>query len=154
MTHEKLITIANNLSAVKNLKGLELNFAIKKNIVKMAPELTVFQAQEKEIMDGVSAYKKDELELSKKFNAKIKNEQVFEVPADKRVAFIKEFTALLKKHKKALDLADKKWKELKEFRKTKQSDFILTKVKKCHIPEDISTENMALIFDIIRDDDK
>ncbi len=165
MTHAEVIDLNAKLSKVKNLKGFELNYAIKKNLKNLKPEIEIYSEQEKEIQEITKDFIDETNNLKSEYatvdgKVKLKHRQdgdktftEYDVPAEKKKELQQKIEELRKKHKAKLDEANDKWKDLMESRKTGRTDFEIFTVKKQNVPADISTEDMELIFDLIKEDE-
>lgn len=138
MTHQELIKLNSKLSDVKGLKGFKLNYAIKKNLSKLEPEIKIFAAEENDVRNIAKDFQKDVKELTEKKLEKELHE--------------KEVKLLEEKHKDVIKEANDNWAELMENRTTAVvADFSIYKIKAEDVPNDITTEQMNLIFEIIEE---
>ncbi len=149
MKHVEIIQLNYKLSQVKGLRGNDINYAIKKNLSKLKPELEIYTEQEKDILVIKKPFDDAVLELQKAFIGKKEDE----ISEWEKTKFAAEVDVLKETYKNILKEAQDKWDELVKFRNERDSTFEIFTVKKHHVPADISTEDMDLIFDIIRDND-
>jgi DsbC/DsbD-like thiol-disulfide interchange protein len=141
------------------LKGNDLNFAIKKNIKKAIEELAPAKEQEEEMALIIKPYVEEKEAAFKKASIvdgtpKTKflgKQSVYDVQPENEESLKKELAELTVKHQGKIDEYDERQKEFQLFLKQKDSTFEITKVKRHHVPADITTEDMELIFDIIQD---
>ncbi len=162
MTHADVIEFNEKLKKVKGLKGADLNYAIKYNLKKLKPHIEVYAEQENEIREIVKEFNEERTKIQEQYatvDGKVKKRQenkdgqmyvTYDIPADKVQEVEAKIEELKVKHKEKLDSVDLKWKELVDSRTKGKTDFEIFTVKRHHIPADISTEDMDLIFDMIK----
>jgi len=163
MKHQEVFDLAQKLRKVKGLEGRDLNYEIQYNLNEIDRLSAPLITQEKEIEEILKKYNEEKKEVFKKNSTtadgtvKTKKLQIseteffesYEVQEEKKEEHDKEIVALDKKHKKEITDYDVKRKDFLEFLKKTESKFVVSKVKMHHVPENISTEMMNLIFDII-----
>lgn len=155
MTNEKVIALHSALGSIKSLKGVQFNYAIARNIAKIQSDVEAFQ-KTIEASPEYTEYDTKRIALAKEHARKDdKGEPVTETKnnvsiyvIDDMIAFNAALDALQKDHKKAIDERDAQIKEANEFLK-KDSDIILYKIPLTSVPEEITTEQMNSILDII-----
>ena len=138
MIKTKLIALYNGLNQVKNLKGVKFAYGVIKNIRLMENEIVSIQESIKPVKDFME-YDMERMNLAKKHSKKDKNgnpvieNNNFVLESEKE--FELEFEALKEKHSSVLS--------------ERQKQIELYKIKMSDIPQDISTEQLAGIFDIV-----
>ncbi len=162
MTHAELISFNGRLKKVKGLKGADLNYAVKYNLKKLKPYIDIYIEQENEIRDLIKDFNKQKTELQEKYatvDGKVKKLEenrdgqiyaTYDIPADKVAEVNAKIEELKVQHKEKLDDVDQKWKELMESRTKGKTDYEIFTIKRHQVPADISTEDMDLIFDLIK----
>jgi hypothetical protein len=160
MKHQEVIDLNHKLKKVKNLKGAAINYAIKKNLKNLVPEIEVYQEEENELLEVQKEFTEESNALWKEYatgedgEVKTKTEEgvvMFDVPLSKRKELEKKLEDLREKHKEALDKVKEMWSVLEKSRAEGDSDFKIFTIKKEAIPDDISTEDMDLIFNLIEE---
>lgn len=162
MTHAEVIAFHGKLSRVRGLKGADLNYAIKWNLKKLKPRIEVYVEQENEIRDIIKEFNEEKKKIQETYatvEGKVrkleenKGGQIhvkYDIPADKLKEFEAKIQDLEVKHKDKLEEVDTKWAELMKSRKETKTDYEIFTIKRHHIPADISTEDMDLIFDMVK----
>ncbi len=159
MKHSEVLSLRAKLQKVKGLKGRELNFEIKTNIIEINRIVEPLAAMEKEIDDILNQYNEERIALFIKNSTEggevkkkiVNNIEVYVVSPEKVEAHEKEFKKLQAKFKKDLDKHKKEYSAFLKFLSETESKFKISKVKRHHVPEDISTEDLDLIYDIIEE---
>lgn len=141
MKHYEVIGLYNKLSKVEGLEGCKLNYAIKKNLSKLEIEINLYAKEEYELRSLTSEFQKEQSSL----------EKLFSKEEDKK-EFENQITELENKHQIKLKEFKEKWEQLMKFRKENDNpDFVIHKVKTSDVPENITTEQMDLIFHILEE---
>ena len=156
MLKNKILGLFQGLNNVAKLKGVKLAYAVIRNLNILQPEIEAIQ-KSLEPQDDFNVYDKERMELAKKFSKKDekgepKTENNQFILEDVK-GFEKEIEQLAKKHKPALDAREKQVKEYNELLK-EETKVELYKVKLADVPTDITTEQLAGIYDIIGEDGK
>jgi hypothetical protein len=154
MLKEKILKLYQALNTLGNLRGVKFAYFVVKNLNILKPEIEALQ-KSLEPSGDYNAYDAERVELAKKFAKKDeKGNPVVEnnsfVLEDKD-GFDKELKGLVKKHKTALDIREKQISEYNELLK-EETKVELYKVKLADVPEDITTEQMAGIFEMVEDE--
>lgn len=156
MKQTDTIILYGKLSKVENIEGRELTYAIKRNLKNLQPDIDIFIEEEKEIQKLIKDFGEARTELQKKYatvdgKLKMKSEKEYDLSENKLAELNAEITKLAdtEPHKESIKKYEEKWAELLEFRKQKESSFVPLMVKLSDIPQNVSKENMDLIFDII-----
>ncbi len=157
MTHQNVLNLRDKLLKVKGLKGWELNFEIKTNILEINRIVEPLVEMEKEIQSILTKFNEERNALHIKnctVDGVVKKKivggmEVYDVPLSKQVDNAKELGELMTKYKIDIDRYNKENTGFLKFLNEEESKFKISTVKKEHIPEDISTEDLDLIFDII-----
>ncbi len=157
MKHQEVLNLRAKLQKVKGLKGRELNFEIKTNILEINRITEPLVAMEKEIEDVIIPFDKERNTLFIKnctVNGIVKRkvfngQEIYDVPLEAQGIHNQELIDLMTKFKDDIDKYNKDRTEFVKFLNETESKFEISKVKKDCLPEDISTEDMDLIFDII-----
>ncbi len=153
MTHSETITLFINLQKLTGIKNTKLNYAIEKNLQKLRLEVEIYQKQENEIgsqtNEGIlpNNYIKEKELISKKYLTKEGDSK------DKEIELNKEIDELKTIHAVALKSCTENWEKLMDSRKKEQSGFTPYTIKEQHLPVDLSTEDMKLIYPIIKDNE-
>jgi hypothetical protein len=152
MKNNDILNLYDGLSKI-NLKGVKFSYGVAKNIALLKTEVeSLSKAQEssKEFVE----YDNARIELAKKHAKKDdKGEPVVEKNSyviENQEAFDKEFETLKKTHKKALDERENQIKDFNDLLE-KETDIQFHKIKLEDVPEDISTEQMTTIYDLIEE---
>lgn len=154
MQNKKLVELYQGLNSVKDLKGVKFAYGIVKNINIIKSEIEAFQESinpTKEFM----AFENGRIELAKKHSKKddkgnpVIADNQYEV--EDKDKFEESFLELREKHKEAID---KREKQAEEYNKllAEESKIELHKIKMSDVPDNISPEQLAAIFDIIDND--
>ena len=154
MTQQETIELVSKLLNVKGLTGRELCYAIKKNIKNLSTDMEFFKEEEEDLLKTIKEFTIEREKIRKKYidpTNKVEIKNAVGIPDEKFLEFGKEIDALagIEPHKSAIKEYEDKSAELLRLRKAKTSDFVITKVKMSDVPENISNDNMNLIFDII-----
>lgn len=160
----ELIELNKKLSAVKNLKGKELNYAIEKNLINLKAEIDILAKQEKEIIDltkdlvekiqnlRTEAATVDGIVKTKDIIQNGQSVQVYDIGPDKMTEFETEINKLNQANQELLIQQQKEYVEFQTMITEKESDFKITQVSLSKVPDDISTEDLKLIFDLVLED--
>lgn len=152
------INLRNKLSKVTSLKGLELNYVIKKSIREITDSLVEVVEEEKRINAIVTDYATEAKVIYEKastdehgvINQSPLNGGMSYKTTEESKAWLPDAIAELEeKHKEALELNREENKKFATFLNETESDFVLKTVPKSSVPQDIDTENLDLIFDLI-----
>lgn len=153
MNNKKILDLYNGLMKLSGLKGVKFNYAVAKNVGILEPEVKAFQ----KAIEPSQAYQKfDEVraELAKKHA--IKNEDKTPMFVDDayvmedQAAFDTAFEELKGKHKEVVEERENQIKEFNELME-KETYVTLFKVKYDQIPEEITTEQMKVVYPIIEE---
>lgn len=150
MKHREVIELSKKLAKVKDLTGLTVNYAIKKNQNKLKEQITILSKMEEEIVDIVSEYNKERNELFKVHGKNVGNEYVIE--KEKQDDFKLLIEGLNEKFKETIEKYEFELKKYFKFLDETENEFQIYTVKKSDIPENITTEQMDLIFDLIKEE--
>ncbi len=137
MTHQAALNLRDKLLKVKGLKGRELNFSIKENILAINRVIEPLVEMEKEVEDILTAFNEDKNALyaknctvdgvvKKKIVAGI---EVYDVPATKQVDNAKELVDLMVKYKDDVEKYNAERISFLKFLNEKESKFQISKVK-------------------------
>lgn len=159
MTKGELIVLVVSLANIKSMKGIKFNYTIAKNINLLKGEYeSIMKGNEQS--EGYKEYDKKRLEILEKYSKKDDNNKSvivvdrglanYAIAKEKQTEYKEEIEKLQKEHKKAIDEREKQVKEFQKFLK-EDVKVKLFKVKLKEVPEDITTEQMTSIFDIIEE---
>lgn len=151
MENRQLQVLLQGINAVNSLQGVKFAYGINKNRKAIERELETLQEAIK-ASDKYTEYDKKRIELCEKHavkddNGKAKMENNEYVITDKD-AFDKEIDTLRAKYKDAIDEREAQLKEFSELLK-KESDFVPFKIAFEDVPEDITSDAMSKIIDLI-----
>lgn len=153
MTNSKIIETYNALSQLKGLKGVKFNYALLRNTGKLELEVKILEKMT-EPMDKFKAFEQARIELAKEHSKKDENgEPVTEnnhFVIEDKISFDKAFETLKETHKEAIDEREKQMKEFEDLLQ-KENEVDLYKVKLSEIPDDITTEQMAALVNLIEE---
>lgn len=153
MTRQKLVELYQSLNAVGNLRGVKFAYAVIRNLNILQPEIEALQKSAEPSKD-FNIFEMARVELAKKHAKKDKNgEAVVEANQfviENKEKFDKEFVLLRKKHKEAVANRDK---QIAEYNKLLEEEvkIELFKIKMSDVPQDISTEQLKGIFEVIEE---
>jgi hypothetical protein len=161
MKNKKIVELFNNLSDL-NLKGVKFAYAVARNISILKPHVeSLGKAQQP--TEEYQKFEKERIALAQKHAKKddqgeavtedvIQNgvvvKKVFVL--ENKEAFLEEVKDIQEKHKEAIDA----WEaQLKEFDQVleKEEEIKLYKIKIEDVPEEITSQQMTHIFDLIED---
>lgn len=152
MKYSQILTLNESLNKI-NLKGAKFSFGISRNIAILKPEIESL-VKATEATEEYKAYDAERIELCKKHSEKDANgEAVLENNEFKiinRKEFNKELEELNKKHQKAIDARDEQIKEVNDLLE-KDTEVTLYKIKLSEVPEEITTNELRSIIDIIEE---
>lgn len=145
--------VYSQLSALKDLSGAKLAYAIAKNKKTILNELEALNEASKP-SEEYTKYDRLRVELAKKYAKKDKDgkpltEGNVYVMEDYQ-AFDKEHKELEKEHKKAIDERNKQKEELEEVL-DQEKKLTLWPLKKEDLPEEITVEQLEALIDFIVD---
>lgn len=153
MKNKDILELYHSLSAIKGLKGVKFNYAIAKNVSLLEIEVKSFE-KALEASEQFKEYDQARIELCKEHSEKDENGEAIMTDGNFKIADSKAF-------KEAYEVLKEKHAEAIEARKTQQTEFdelmekensiTLFKVKMSDIPEEITTENMKSIYQLIED---
>lgn len=161
MKKGELVALYRNLNQLGNLNGVKFSYAVAKNLNIIKPEIEALE-KSMELPDKYKEFDNARVALVEKYAVKDENGKPKKEKADngaeqyvlptgpEEKKFNKEFEALKKEHKEAVDLRDK---QVEEYTKmlTEESTVALYKVKLEFVPEAITTRQMAGIAEIIEE---
>lgn len=161
MKIRQVIELRNKLQKVSNLKGLEVNYIIKKNIRGINDSLVEVIEQEKEVNAIISEFQKELQPILIKASTDSKGvvnqssqsngAMSYQIQKDNQEDYKKEYAILEEKYKSEMAEYTEKNIEFNKFLSETDCSFTILTLKKESIPSDIDTENMDLIFDLIED---
>jgi len=153
MTNTKIIETYNTLSQLKGLKGVKFNYAILRNIGKLEEEVKILQKMT-DLSEPMKKFEQERIELANKYSKKDdKGESVVDngqYVLDSTQEFNKEFDALKETYKDAIKERANQMVEFEELLK-KENEVELYKIKLTEIPDDITTEQMAALVNLIEE---
>lgn len=152
MKNKELLELYEFLHKI-NLKGVKFSYAIAKNISIIKPEVESLQKS----IDMTEEYKEFDakrIELAKKHAKKDKNGEPLVVDKNyvpENEAELEKKFAVLKEENK--ELVEARKKQMDEFNELldKQNDVKLYKISIKDIPEEISSQQMTQIFQLIEE---
>jgi len=153
MTNQELLNLAKQLATL-NLKGVKVNYAIAKNTDMIKNE---FKFLEKTIEPSkeFTEYEQKRLELAHSFSKKnpdgssiIENNQII---INNTPEFQLEFTKLNTDYATALKDRENQIREYTKLLTEENTDIKLFTISLDSIPEDISTEEMNILFHLIEE---
>lgn len=159
MKKSECLALFRSLNQLGNLQGVKFSYAISKNLNLLKPEIEAIEKtlelpeKFKEFDQARVALaeryaEKDEKGEAKKEKSENGSEQ-FVMEDTKK--FDKEFEVLKKEYKEVIELREK---QIEEYTKllTEESEVILHKVKLDDVPSEITTKQMAGIYEIISEE--
>lgn len=153
MKKQDALNLFQGLNTLAGLKGVKFSYAVAKNINILKGEV---ESLEKSITpsEEFSEYDKKRIELAKKYaeldeSGELKSKD-FKIIFTDEAGFKKALAPLLEEYKDALAKRDEQMKEYAELLK-EESDVQLHKLKIEDVPEDISTEQMYVLYPIIEE---
>ena len=153
MKNEKLQSLYAGIEAVSGLKGVRFAYAMAKNKSALKRELESLQEAIK-MSDKFTEYEKKRVELCEQHSekddtgkAKLENNEYVILS---KAQFNKELDKMRKEHKDTLDERTAQIKEFNELLK-KESEFKPYMVAYESVPEDISTETMSKIIELVNE---
>ena len=159
MLKSEAITLFRNLNSLGGLKGVKFSYAVAKNLNILKPELESLE-KSMEGSDSFKEYEGKRIELVEKHADRDKDDKPMQedieggkqyvVKANKK-AFDKAFEALKKEYKTALDARKKQTDEYLELLTT-ESEVVLHKIKLGDVPTEITTSQMAGIYDLVEEE--
>lgn len=162
MKHIKVIELKNNLTAVSSLKGFDVNYAIQENLERLEAAIKPLATQEKEVEKLLESFLEEKKKISEEFavvDGEVKyktietefgKQSIYDIPLDKMADFNSKMLELKEKHKDNIVKYEEERVKFNDFIENGDSSFQLFTVKSNHVPSDITTENLKLIFTIIR----
>jgi len=154
MFHKDAIDQYNKLKEVKGLSGFKINYAIKKNLALLKPEIDILTKQETEIEDITKPFKEavnnEIIKLSGGKTTIVEGKPGYVVPKDKVLAFEKFQLEQRKKHQKSFAKQEVELKKYKKFIEETESPYTPWLIDIEDVPEDINTEQMDAIYDLIK----
>lgn len=154
MFHKDAIDQHNKLKKVKGLAGFKVNYAIKKNLALLKPEIDILTKQETEIEDITKPFKeavnKEIVRLAGGKATVVEGKPGYVVPKDKVSAFEKFQLEQRKKYEKLFAKQEAEVKKYKKFIEETESPFSPWLIDIEDVPADINTEQMDAIFDLIK----
>lgn len=157
MKNKKIVELFNNLSAL-NLKGVKFAYAVARNISILKPHVESLQKAQ-EPTEEYKKFDSERVELAQKHAKKDEaGEPVTEVVSpdvtryvfDDMSGFEKDFEKLKKTHAKAIEERETQVKEYNELLE-KDVPVELHKVKLADVPNEITSQQMTQIFEIVED---
>lgn len=152
MKNKELLELYEFLHKI-NLKGVKFSYAIAKNIALIKPEVESLQKS----IDMTEEYKEFDakrIELAKKHAKKDKNGEPLVVDKNyvpgNEAELEKEFAVLKEENKELVEARKKQMDEFNELL-DKQNDVKLYKINIKDIPEEISSQQMTQIFQLIEE---
>lgn len=153
MKNIDILNLSLNLSNI-DLKGVKISYAIARNIAILKPEAEAL-LKAKEPSNDFKVYDNERVEIAKKYAKKDENgEPVIKDDTyvfDNKEAFDKEVAKLQKLHAKAIEEREKQINDFKDLLE-KETPIELHKVNITDIPEDITSQQMLAIYQIIEDE--
>lgn len=153
MKNSKIVELYNRLASVKGLKGVQFNYAIARNMAKLESEFKSL-SKSQEPTPEYAKFEDARVELLKKYAKKDEKGEFVIVDnsyeLEDKVTFEKEYKVLKEEHKEVLDARTEQMKEYAELL-DKENTIELHKIKFSDVPEDISTEQMVAVADILID---
>jgi hypothetical protein len=155
MKNRDLFDLAAGLHSCLNLKGFKFAYACTKNLNKLKTEIKMIQGVRK-IPPAYLAYDADRVKLVKEFSLLDKDGKPifrdgnFQLDSAKNDEFKKQLEAIQELHKDAIAefaKSEAEWNDLLDA----ESEITLHKVKKEHVPEEITGEQLENILDIIEE---
>ena len=154
MNKGEFLTLFNNLNTLGGLKGVNFSYAVAKNLNHMKNEVEAIQKTIEETEVFVE-FNTKRVALAEEHSEKGKDgkpvtEGTEYVLADE-AAFEKAFKKLQKEYKEAIDARDTQVEDYKKLLDEEVTDFKPHMIKLAKVPEEISTQQMAQIFEIVEE---
>lgn len=155
MKKKDVIKLYNALNSINGLKGVKFNYAVAKNKRILENERGAME-KALEQSDEFKKYESERVELCIKYAEKDKKgnpvmvNNNYKIEEKKEKTFEKEFEKLQKEHKSSIKEREKQFEEYNKLLEEKV-EIKLHKIKEEDIPEDITTNQLDSIFDILED---
>ena len=150
MKYKQILELNKSLSELK-LPGVKFAYAVARNIQALKPEVTALQEAIKQSPE-YQAYEKARVDLATKHASKDeKGKPVIvgnEFAIEDQEAFDKAIEELKEKHKTTIEAREQQLKDFNELLE-KDVDVTLFKVALEDVPQNITTNQMTSIFEII-----
>lgn len=164
MKHSEVIEKRNGLLELKGIKSAELNYAIAENIERAEKAIKPLAKQEEELENILKEFSEKRREIGEKYAKDEKGDvqykqsvsgdgklvQTYDIPKDKLKAFQDEVSKLKVKYKKEIKEYDTEMAKYLKFIEETESPYKPMTIKMAHVPSDITTEQMKIIFHFIR----
>lgn len=152
MTNKKIVELFNHLSAL-NLKGVKFAYAVARNINVLKPHVESLQKAQ-EPTEDYQKFDKERIALAQKHAKKDeKGEPVTEGNSyvlEDQAGFQKDFEKVKKTYAKTIEEQETRIKEFNELLE-KEVVVELHKVKIADVPQEITSQQMTQIFEIVED---
>lgn len=157
MKHQEAINLLTGLTEVKGIESFKVNYAVQKNIAVLKKEVEILQKQEQEILDIKKEFEAKRIELCETYSkvdgaVQTNPDKTFKIVKEKQSEFESKFIELKEEYKKTLDDFETKHKEFLKFLSETESEVKLHYIQFTDVPENISTENTAAIFLLIKEE--
>lgn len=152
MINKDIVSLYENLSAA-NLKGVKISYAIARNIGVLKPHIAAFQ-KSAEPLEDFKAFDKERMELCRELCTKdgagrpVMNGNAFSFPPEQQQEFDTRLVDLKKKHADAIKNREDQIADFDKLLK-EETEVVLHKVSTDTLPEDITTQQLTGIIDII-----
>ena len=157
LTRQEILNLNQALSSVGNLTGVRFAYAVARSLDKLKPEIEAIRKASTPKENFVK-YDQERVELAKNYAIKVDGKPqtiVLEGREQYKIqdaeGFNKELEALKVKHKEAIDEQTKREKDIMEILK-EPVEIELHMVDFKYVPQEISTQQMAGILPIVRED--
>lgn len=156
MIKKNILMLYNALNSLNNLSGVSFSYTVAKNIRILKPEIEALTEAEKPT-EEFTKYEEERINLAKKYSKK--DDEGESIIKDKKFVlenkkeFDKEFKKLKEENKEVLEGREKQVKEYLAVLET-ESSVELQKIDLSDVPDNITTNQMNSIYDIITTDKK
>lgn len=162
MKNKEIIELYKGLKKVEGYKGVNFNFAIAKNLSSLEKEFEILSKEEERVMKITEEFQKERKVILEKFCKKnedgtlkfITENKMSIYDIDKEILKTevkKEIDSLKETHKEKIESQEKEFTDFEELLEKENDSYKPFEIKMEVIPEDISTEHMKILFNIIKE---